>query len=312
MRHRHFQVDGQVQVGPLTLPHPIVAASGTFGYGDEVARLCPPTELGALTVKSLLPDPWPGNPAPRVAPVTAGMMNAVGLPGPGIAAWIQDDLPVLVASGARIIGSIWGRSVTDYETAAKQIDAVRDSLIALEVNVSCPNVEARSEIFGHSCEATAAVVRAVRTATTLPLFVKLSPNVTSIVEIARVALDEGADGLTCVNTVIGLSIDPETRRPRLGKGGGGLSGPAIKPIAIRAVRDIRDAFPDVPIIGTGGVATGLDAVEMLLAGANAVGVGTATFQEPRATLRIRNELYAWCDAHNVVRVADLTGQMERP
>lgn len=307
-----FAVDGRVSLGVLELPHPIIAASGTFGYGDEVARVCPPGELGAITVKSLLSDPWPGNPAPRVAPVTAGMMNAVGLPGPGVAGWIRDDLPALEAAGGRIIGSIWGRSVADYEAAAKQIDAVQHALIALEVNVSCPNVEARSEIFGHSCEATTAVVRAVRDVTSLPLFVKLSPNVTSIVEIARAALDAGADGLTCVNTVIGLSIDPETRRPRLGKGGGGLSGPAIKPIAVRAVSDVRAAFPDVPIIGTGGVATGIDAVEMLLAGANAVGVGTATFQDPRATIRIRDELYEWCDAHSIARVCELTGQMEQP
>ena len=305
-------VDPAVTLAGIALPNAIIAASGTFGYGDEVARLCPPAELGAVTVKSLVPYDWPGNAAPRVAPVTAGMMNAIGLPGPGVEGWIRDDLPLLAAQGGRIIGSIWGRSVGDYALAAKQMNTVADQLVAIEVNISCPNVEARGDIFAHSCSSTTAVVGAAREAIDGPMFVKLSPNVTSVVEIAAAAIEAGADGLTCFNTVMGLSIDPATRRPRLGKGGGGLSGPAIKPIAVRGVREIRQAFPDIPIIGTGGVATGADAAEMLIAGANAVGVGTATFQDPRATLRIRDELTTWCAAHGVARVADLVNTMEEP
>jgi len=303
-------VDGRVRLGAIELPNPIIAASGTFGYGDEVARLCPPTELGAVTVKSLVPYDWPGNAAPRLAPVTAGMMNAIGLPGPGVEGWVHNDLPLLAAQGGRIIGSIWGRSVADYALAAKQMNAVADQLIAIEVNISCPNVEARGDIFAHSCAATTDVVRAARDAIDGPMFVKLSSNVTSVIEIAGAAIEAGADGLTCFNTVMGLSIDAVTRKPRLGKGGGGLSGPAIKPIAVRGVREIRMAFPDIPIIGTGGVATGADAAEMLIAGANAVGVGTATFQDPRATIRIRDELLAWCAAHGVATVAELINSME--
>lgn len=311
MRSRRL-VDPGVTLAGIELPNPIIAASGTFGYADEVARLCPPSEIGAVTVKSLVPYDWPGNAAPRVAPVTAGMMNAIGLPGPGVDAWIRDDLPLLAALGGRIIGSIWGRSVADYAQAAKQMSTVSDQLIAVEVNISCPNVEARNDIFAHSSDTTTEVVAAVRDAIDGPMFVKLSPNVTSVVEIADAAIAAGADGLTCFNTVMGLAIDPVTRRPRLGKGGGGLSGPAIKPIALRGVREIRLAFPDIPIIGTGGIASGVDAAEMLIAGANAVGVGTATFQDPRATIRIRDELIEFCAAHNVARVADLIATMEEP
>jgi dihydroorotate dehydrogenase (NAD+) catalytic subunit len=305
-------VDPSVSLAGIALVNPIIAASGTFGYGDEVARLCPPSELGAVTVKSLVPYEWPGNAAPRVAPVTAGMLNAIGLPGPGVERWIEVDLPQLTALGGRIIGSIWGRSVADYALAAKQMNAVADQLVALEVNISCPNVEARGDVFAHTPASTGEVVAAARDAFSGVMFVKLSPNVTSTVEIADAAISAGADGLTCFNTVMGLSIDPATRRPRLGKGGGGLSGPAIKPIAVRGVRDIRAAFPAIPIIGTGGVTTGADAAEMLLAGANAVGVGTATFQDPRATIRIRDELIAWCGRHGVDRVADLVNAMEEP
>jgi dihydroorotate dehydrogenase (NAD+) catalytic subunit len=310
-RHRATgaAVDRSVVLGPLTLPDPIVAASGTFGHGDELADLCDPAVLGAVTTKSVAAYPWSGNAPLRVTEVGTGMLNAVGLPGPGIDAWIARDLPALEARGARVIASIWGRSVDDYVAAAAPLKAVADRVVAIEVNLSCPNVEARSDVFAHSANAThAAIVAIVDTiGDALPVFAKLSPNVTDLVEIARRAVDAGATGLTLVNSVMGLAIDADTRRPKLGAGGGGYSGAPIKPIALRAVSDVSRALPGVPIIGTGGVTTGRDAAEMLLAGAHAVGVGTATFADPRAPRRIGDELEHWCATRGITRVRELTG-----
>jgi dihydroorotate dehydrogenase (NAD+) catalytic subunit len=306
-------VDLSTRVGPLDLPNPIVAASGTFGYGGEVAHLCPPAGLGAVTVKSLAPFAWDGNPPPRLHMTPAGMINAVGLQGPGIEHWVAHELPELHATGARVIASIWGRSVADYARAAEMLQPARGLIVAVEINASCPNVEDRSHVFAHSCESVAAVTRAVADhAGGQALFVKLSPNVTDLVSIAGATLEAGADGLTLVNTVMGLAIDAEKRRPVLGNGGGGLSGPAIKAVALRAVHDVTRAFPGVAVIGTGGVSTGIDAAEMLLAGASAVGVGTATFLDPRATLRVLDELTDWCAGHRIARVADLIGRLESP
>jgi dihydroorotate dehydrogenase (NAD+) catalytic subunit len=304
--------DRTVRLGELVLPNPVVAASGTFGYGDEVARLCPADRLGAVTVKSLAAFDWPGNPAPRLAPGTdGGMLNSVGLQGPGVEHWIEHGLPELHASGARVIASLWGRTVDDFGVAAKMLAPAVDKLVAVELNVSCPNVEDRARMFAHSTESTAAVVRAARDAKLgLPLFAKLSPNTFEIVDIAGAALDAGVDGLTLVNTLLGYGIDAGKRRPRLGAGGGGLSGPPLKPVALRAVHDVARAYPGVAIIGTGGVTHGEDVVEMLLAGASAVGVGTVTFREPRAMLRILDELDAWCSAQGVLRVADLIGALD--
>jgi dihydroorotate dehydrogenase (NAD+) catalytic subunit len=304
-------VDLTAELGPLVLANPVVAASGTYGHGAEVARLGDAARLGAVTAKSLLPDPWPGKPAPRLHMTAAGMVNAVGLQGPGIAAWLADDLPALRAEGVCVIASLWGRTVDDYARGARLLVPARHDLVAIEVNVSCPNLHRRAEMFAHDPVATADAVRAVvAEGVGVPVFAKLSPNVTDITEIARAAIDGGADGLTLVNTVMGLLVDAETRRSVLGGGGGGVSGPAIKPIALRAVHDVARVMPDVPIIGTGGVATGVDAVEMMLAGASAVGVGTATFLDPRAPARIVEELRDWCVTHGVARARDLVGAME--
>jgi dihydroorotate dehydrogenase (NAD+) catalytic subunit len=310
---RRQSVGSTVRLGSLELPNPIVAASGTFGHGDEVARLCDPGELGAVTVKSLAPYEWPGNPAPRLHMTTAGMLNSVGLEGPGVEHWVTHELPGLRARGARVIASVWGRTVDDFALAAKMLHSARADLLAVEANVSCPNLEDRARIFAHAPGTTAAAVGAVAEAgLELPVFVKLSPNTTDLVDVAGAALGAGATGLTLINTVFGLLVDAERRRPRLGAGGGGLSGPAIKPVALRAVYDVARAYPDTPIIGTGGVTTGLDAVEMLMCGASAVGVGTATFHDPRAPLRILRELTRWCEEHGVSSVADLTGALARP
>jgi dihydroorotate dehydrogenase (NAD+) catalytic subunit len=313
---RHVQrqsVDTTVRLGPVELPNPIVAASGTFGHGDELARVTDAAALGAVTTKSLAPYAWPGNEAPRLYPTTAGMLNSVGLQGPGVEHWVEHELPGLRARGARVIASIWGRTVDDYAVATKMLDPAHNDLIAVEVNVSCPNLEDRARMFAHSVDATSAVTRTViEHARGLPVLVKLSPNVTDVREIAGAAVDAGATGLTLINTVLGLVVDAELRRPTLGAGGGGLSGPAIKPIALRVVADVARELPSVPIIGTGGVVTGLDAVEMLLAGASAVGVGTATFRDPRAAVHVHDELVAWCASHGVERVGDLTGRLTWP
>jgi dihydroorotate dehydrogenase (NAD+) catalytic subunit len=303
------ELDTRVQLGPLELANPIVAASGTFGHGDEVARLCDPSRLGAVTAKSQAPFRWDGNPPPRLVPFGASLVNSVGLQGPGLDHWIAHDLPALRARGAQVIASVWGRTVDDFATGAARLATVADEVIAVEVNVSCPNLAQHGVPFAHDPIHTAAAVGAVVQAAGLPVFAKLSPDVTDLVCIAGAALDAGATGLTLVNTARALLVDAELRRPALGAGAGGLSGPALKPIALRAVAEVARAHPGTPIIGTGGVSTGTDAVEMLLAGASAVGVGTATFAEPRASLRILDELAAWCAHHGVSRVRDLTDSM---
>jgi dihydroorotate dehydrogenase (NAD+) catalytic subunit len=303
-------VDLAVELGPISLPNPVVAASGTFGHGAEVAELCDPRGIGAVTVKSVAAFPWSGNPPLRVTETAdGGMLNSVGLPGPGVEAWIEHDLPALERTGARVIASIWGRSVEEYASAARPLKAVAHRLVALEVNLSCPNVEARNDVFAHSADATRSAMRAVVDATgdAVPTFAKLSPNVTDIVAIARAAVDAGSTGLTLVNSVMGLAIDADARATRLGAGGGGYTGAPIKPIALRAVWEVSRELLQVPIIGTGGVSNGVDAIEMMLAGASAVGVGTATFAEPRATLRIVDEMRGWCAANGVTDIRTVIG-----
>lgn len=309
------RVDMTVRLGGLTLSNPVVAASGTYGHGDEVARLGDPSHFGAVTVKSVSADPWPGNPSPRVHETPSGMINSVGLQNPGIEVWRDTELPALLARGATVIASIWGRTVDEFRRAAKGIaDAGRSGHVAaVEVNVSCPNLEDRSEMFAHSPEGTrAAVAAAAEALGETPVFAKLSPNVTDLRAVAGAALEAGATGLTLINTVMGMAIDPESGRFRLGAGGGGLSGPAIRPVAVRAVYEVSRAYPGTPIIGTGGVGKAEDAVEMLLAGASAVGVGTATFRDPRAPEKIARGLERWCARHGVERVTDLVGRVDLP
>ncbi|MDQ4090877.1 MAG: dihydroorotate dehydrogenase [Actinomycetota bacterium] len=284
-----------------------MTASGTAGHGAELARYFDLSSLGAVVVKSLSAEPWQGNPAPRVTEVDAGMLNSVGLQNPGVEAWLEEELPALLATGARVVASIWGFTVEAYEKAASALAGAPAEVVAVEVNLSCPNVESRRAMFAHSPALTAEAVAATA-GCGRPRWAKLSPNVTDLTEIAGAALEAGAEALTLVNTVMGMAIDVETCRPRLGAGGGGLSGPAIRPVAVRAVHDVCSAFPGAAVVGVGGVSAGEHAVELMLAGAAAVEVGTATFADPRAPGRIAAELERWCRRHNVARVADLVGR----
>jgi dihydroorotate dehydrogenase (NAD+) catalytic subunit len=297
-------VDLTSRIGSVTLPNPVMTASGTAGHGAELAPYFDLSRLGAVVVKSLSADPWAGNPAPRLHPTAAGMLNSVGLQGPGVAAWLAEDLPPLLASGARIVASIWGRTVDGFARAAAALAGAPAAVVAVEVNVSCPNLEARDQLFAHSPAATAEVLAATA-ACGRPRWAKLSPNTDRLVEVAAAAAAAGAEAVTLVNTVVGMAIDPVARRPVLGAARGGLSGPAIHPVAVRAVFDVRAALPDVPIVGVGGVRDAPSAVELLLAGAHAVQVGTAIFADPRAPLRVADEVARWCRRQRVPRVADL-------
>ncbi len=299
-------VDLRARVGSVTLPNPVMTASGTSGHGAELEAYFPLASLGAVVVKSLAALPWPGNPAPRVHETAAGMLNSVGLQGPGVEAWLEDELPALVAAGARVVVSIWGRTVEEYRQAAELLASAPADVVALEVNVSCPNVEDRRRMFAHSPSATEDVLAATA-ACRRPRWAKLSPTVTDLVEIADAARRGGAEAVTLVNTLMAMALDPGRRTYRLGAGGGGLSGPALHPVAVRAVHDVTAALPGLPVVGVGGVASGEDAAELLVAGASAVQVGTATFADPRAPARVLHGLRAWCRRQGVGRVEEVVG-----
>jgi dihydroorotate dehydrogenase (NAD+) catalytic subunit len=300
------------RIGSVALPEPVMTASGTSGHGAELASYIDLGSLGAVVVKSLHAEPWGGNPGPRVHDTPAGMLNSVGLQGPGVAVWQEQHLPGLHRAGARVVASIWGRSVADYERAASMLAQVPQDLdsavVAVEVNLSCPNTEAGRDLFAHSPADTRAVMAATEVCGR-PRWAKLSPNAPDLVPVAAAAQEGGAEAVTLINTVMGMAIDPVTRRIRLGSGrlGGGLSGPAIHPVAVRAVFDVHKALPDLPIVGVGGVATGDDAAELVLAGASAVQVGTATFADPRAPARILDELHAWATRQGVTYLDEMIG-----
>ena len=294
-----------VTVGSVTLPNPVMTASGTAGHGTELAGYFDLEELGAVVVKSLSVEPWAGNPSPRVHGTSSGMINSVGLQNPGIESWIEDDLPALLSHGARVVVSIWGRSIDEYREAATRLAEV-EGITAVEVNVSCPNLESRGDMFAHdpnSCEAaiSASLISG------LPTWAKLSPNVTDIVSIAKAAMGAGAEALTLTNTLFGMVIDPQTLRPVLGNGGGGLSGPSIRPVAVRAVYDVYQSLGPVPIIGVGGITKAEHAVEFLAAGASAVQVGSAHFADPKASRRVLRGLQKWCRKHEITSLRSIIG-----
>ncbi len=292
------------RVGPAQLPSFILTAAGTSGHGDELAGYGDLAHLGAVVTKSLASFEWSGNAAPRVAAWGPDMLNAVGLAGPGVSAWRRDYLPALLGRGARVVGSIWGRSVSEFADAARAMRGA--DLVALEVNASCPNLEGRTGIFAHSASLTAEIV-SVAQESQLPLWVKLSPNTPELVDVALAAVDAGATALVLVNTVLGMIIDIERRRPALGNGGGGLSGAGILPVALRSIFDCRAALPTTPIVGVGGVSSGEDAIAMVMAGANAVQVGTATFANPRAPWIVARQSQEWMARHGVSTIEEICG-----
>lgn len=298
-------VDLRTRVGSVELRNPVMTASGTAGHGAELAGHVDLAALGAVVVKSLSAEPWPGNPPPRLHETPAGMVNSVGLQGRGVEHWLATELPELAATGATVIASIWGHTVADYAKAASML-AEADAVVAVEVNLSCPNLDHAGEMFAQRPEAAAAAVEA-SLACGRPLWAKLTAAVTDLVEIAEAAAAAGADAVTLINTVPGLVLDVETRRPRLGGGGGGLSGPAIHPIAVRAVHDVHAALGGLPIVGVGGVSGAVDVVELMMAGASAVQVGTATFADPRSVGRIAGELESWCNRRGVNTITELIG-----
>jgi dihydroorotate dehydrogenase (NAD+) catalytic subunit len=294
------------RVGSVALANPVMTASGTAGHGDELARYVDLASLGAVVVKSLSAAPWPGNPAPRVHETQGGMLNSVGLQGPGIDAWRRDELPPLIATGATVVASIWGRTVDEYRDAAERLAGAPPQVVAVEVNLSCPNLHHGRAMFAQLPETAAEAVEATA-ACGRPRWAKLTPMVADLVPIAAAARDAGAEAVTLVNTAPGLAIDTDSRRFRLGGGGGGLSGPAIHPIAVRAVHDVHAALPDLAIVGVGGVTRGVDAVELMMAGAAAVQVGTATFADPRSVARVAADVESWCRRHGVADVTELIG-----
>jgi dihydroorotate dehydrogenase (NAD+) catalytic subunit len=306
-------VDLTTRIGSVTLPNPIMTASGTAGHGTELGAYVDLSSLGAVVVKSLAAYPWDGNPALRVHGTHGGMINSVGLQGPGVEAWRREQLPRLVDAGARVVASIWGRSVDDYRRAAEQLAGCPPEVVAVEINLSCPNTEAGGELLAHDPDASAATVAAVGAAG-LPRWAKLSPNTSRVAEVAAAVRAAGAEAVTLVNTVLGMAIDPVSGAYRLGSGerGGGLSGPAIHPVAVRIVHDVHRADPALPIVGVGGVATGADAVELLRAGASAVQVGTATFADPHAPATVLHELTELVSRIGLSRSAELTGALHPP
>ncbi len=296
-------VDTGVAVGSVSLRHPVMTASGTAGYGSELAPYLDLSRLGAVVTKSIAAYEWAGNPAPRVHPTTQGMLNAVGLQGPGIDHWLRHELPALLDTGATVVCSIWGRSVDDYRRAADLLADAPPEVVAVEVNLSCPNLEGRGSIFAHDAELSAEVVAATA-GCNRPRWAKLSANTDRIAEVAAACQQAGADAVTLINTLLGLAFDAATLRPTLGNGGGGLSGRAIHPVAVRAVDDVHRACPNLPIVGVGGVADGWSAIEMMIAGASAVQVGTASFADPAACARIADEMVALAAARGMSRLAD--------
>lgn len=301
---------GAVRVGGVDLSNPFMTASGTAGHDIEFDAYMPMAKLGATVVKSLFHEPWAGNPAPRVHMSGSSMINAVGLQGPGVERWVAESLPRIDAAGVTCVVSIWGRTVEEYRLAARQLDGV-EGVAAIEVNLSCPNLEGRSGIIAHDATLSSQVVAAVVAEAGVPVWAKLSANTDRLVDIASSVVGAGANALTLVNTMLGMVVDIGSARPVLGNGGGGLSGPAIHPIAVRAVHDVRVALPDVDIVGVGGVASGADALEMMVAGADAVQVGTASFADPAATWNIAREAARLALSRGASRWAEVVGSMHR-
>jgi dihydroorotate dehydrogenase (NAD+) catalytic subunit len=301
----------KVSLAGLELSNPVIAASGTFGYGIEFEEIVSLERIGGFVTKGISLEPMSGNAAPRIVQTAAGMLNAIGLQNVGVEEYIRRKLPPLSRYPlCKVIINVFGSTVDEYIAVIERLNQA-EGIAAYELNVSCPNVHAGGMAFGSDPDSLEHLVSRARTAARRPLIVKLTPNVTSIAHMARIAADAGADAVSLVNTFLAMSIDPETRSPRLSNITGGLSGPAIKPIALRMVYETASAV-HIPIIGMGGIVTPEDAVEFLLAGATAVEVGTASYADPCATERLAKGLESWCRSHGVEKVASLTGALKDP
>lgn len=297
----------QVNFAGVEFSNPILVASGTYGFGREYGEYFDLNELGGICVKGLTIHERQGNPSPRIAETPAGMLNSVGLQNPGVDEFIALHLPFLRGYQTKVIANLSGNTVEEYAILAEKLsDAGVDML---EVNISCPNVKEGGLAFGTSTQGAAQVTRAVRAKSRVPVMVKLSPNVTSIGDIAKACADEGAHALSLINTLLGMRIDPRTRRPILKNNMGGLSGPAVLPVAIRMVHQVRCAV-DLPILGMGGISTAMDAVEMMLAGANLIALGTACFVEPYAPIALKEELTRYLTQQNIANVSELSGAVD--
>lgn len=305
------KLEMSVKLAGIELSNPILAASGTFGYGIEFEEIVALDRIGGFVTKGISLEPMTGNPAPRIVQTAAGMMNAIGLQNIGVEAFIAEKLPLLARyKKTKLFVNVFGSSVAEYCAVIERLNAA-EGIAAYELNVSCPNVHAGGMSFGADAGELEYLVTKAKAVAKRPLIVKLSPNVTSIAHMAQVAADSGADAVSLVNTFMALAIDAHTRRPKLANVTGGLSGPAIKPIALRMVYEVARAVA-IPVIGLGGIITAEDAVEFLLAGATAVQVGTANFADPRATEKIVHDLEGWCRNHQIEKVSSLIGGLELP
>ena len=284
-------LDFSTKIGSKRFSNPIFTASGCASSGQELSQFFPLTELGAVVTKSIMTKARTGRATPRMAETPSGMLNSIGLQGPGIDTFLENDIPWLIENNAKIVVSIAGETVEEYGVLARRLRAV-SGISAVEVNISCPNVENRGQVFSCHPDTSTAVIESVRRniGGELPIIAKLSPDVTEIVAIAKAVIDAGVDGLALINTLLGMVIDINSMKPKLAGKTGGLSGPAIRPVAVRAIYQVHQAFPNIPIVGMGGVATGRDAFELVLAGASAVSIGTASFGNPTAALQVKNEL----------------------
>lgn len=301
-------VDCRVRLGAVELPNPVIAASGTFGYGTEFAGLVDLGAIGAISVKGVSLAPYAGKPAPRLVETPAGMLNAIGLQNVGVEVFLRERLPALHAAGARVVANFWGDRPEEFAECAARLDGA-PGIVALELNAASPNRPEWGGIIASDPTALAALVRAVRPRVRSPLWVKLSPNTADIVAVGRAVEAEGADALCAINTLRGMAVDAAARRPRLRAVTGGLSGPAIKPVALAMVHALARAVR-IPVVGIGGIRTGEDAAEFLCCGAAAVQVGTATFYDPAAPRRVADELALWCARHGIRAVTDLIGTLE--
>ena len=299
-----------VEIGGLRLKNPVLAASGTFGYGVEYEGILDLSRLGGIVSKGLYLEPRDGAPPPRIVETPSGLLNAIGLQGVGVRAFVRDVLPRLRAHDTAVLVNVCGESVDEYAEVSRVLDQA-EGVHALEINISCPNVRKGGMAFGGDPRLTHEVVAAVRKATRLPVIPKLSPNVGDITVFARAAEEAGADGLSCINTLLGLAIDVESRRPRLGFGTGGLSGPAIRPVAVRMAWQAARAV-GIPVIGIGGISSANDALEFLVAGCRAVQIGTANFVDPGVHEKVLAGIVAYLERHGLADVNDLVGTLEFP